>query len=214
VAQSIVSGCTSDDDATQQQKMREAGAAAITIDDPRYPQTLRDIFDPPVLLFARGRIDLLHSISLGGDGRPSSDALRTCRRRASLRRPCPRGHDHYDGMARVIDTAAHKGALAPRGDAIAVYGWGSTGVCPSENNKLASEIAARGLLLSEYPMGAVAFPQKFPVPNRITSGISVGVMVVEGAQYSGSAVTAKLAMDQWREVFAYPPTSPRSSDGP
>jgi DNA processing protein len=77
-------------------------------------------------------------------------------------------------------------------------------VYPSENRKLAAELAARGLIISEFPMGAVAFPQNFPIRNRIISGISVGVLVVEGAQYSGSAITAKLAIDQGREVFAVP----------
>ena len=204
VAQSIASGCTFDDAATQQQKMMEAGAVAITIGDPRYPQTLRDIFDPPVLLFARGRIELLHSISLGvvGTRRPTPYGLAVAERlSADLAHA---GMAIASGMARGIDTAAHKGALAAGGDTIAVFGCGIDVVYPSENKKLASDIAARGLLLSEFPMGAVAFPQNFPVRNRIISGISVGVMVVEGAQYSGSAITAKLAMDQGREVFAVP----------
>jgi DNA processing protein len=107
-------------------------------------------------------------------------------------------------MARGIDTAAHKGALAVGGDTIAVLGCGVDVVYPSENRKLAAELAVKGLIVSEFPMGAVAFPQNFPIRNRIISGISVGVLVVEGAQYSGSAITAKLAMDQGREVFAVP----------
>ena len=204
VAQTIASGCTYDDAATQQQKMMEADAVAITIGDPRYPQTLREIYDPPVLLFARGRIELLRSISLGvvGTRRPTPYGLAVAERlSADLAHA---GMTITSGMARGIDTAAHKGALAAGGDTIAVFGCGIDVVYPSENKKLASEIAARGLLLSEYPMGAVAFPQNFPVRNRIISGISVGVMVVEGAQYSGSAITAKLAMDQGREVFAVP----------
>jgi DNA processing protein len=204
VAQSIASGCTFDDAATQQQKMLEAGAVAVTIGDPRYPQALREIYDPPVLLFARGRIELLHSISLGvvGTRRPTPYGLAVAERlSADLAHA---GMAIASGMARGIDTAAHKGALAAGGDTIAVFGCGIDVIYPSENKKLASEIAARGLLLSEFPMGAVAFPQNFPIRNRIISGISVGVMVVEGAQYSGSAITAKLAMDQGREVFAVP----------
>jgi DNA processing protein len=204
VAQSVASGCTFDDAATQQEKMAEAGAVAITIGDPRYPQALREIYDPPVLLFARGRIELLHSISLGvvGTRRPTPYGLAVAERlSADLAHA---GMTIASGMARGIDTAAHKGALAAGGDTIAVFGCGIDVVYPSENKKLASEIAARGLLLSEFAMGAVAFPQNFPIRNRIISGISVGVMVVEGAQYSGSAITAKLAMDQGREVFAVP----------
>jgi len=86
----------------------------------------------------------------------------------------------------------------------AVLGCGVDVVYPSENKKLAADLATRGLIVSEFPMGAVAFPQNFPIRNRIISGISVGVLVVEGAQYSGSAITAKLAIDQGREVFAVP----------
>ena len=107
-------------------------------------------------------------------------------------------------MARGIDTAAHKGALARGGDTVAVLGCGVDVVYPSENRKLAAELAVKGLIMSEFPMGAMAFPQNFPIRNRIISGMSVGVLVVEGAQYSGSAITAKLAMDQGREVFAVP----------
>jgi DNA processing protein len=107
-------------------------------------------------------------------------------------------------MARGIEAAAHRGALAAGGDTIAILGCGVDVVYPSENKKLAAEIVAKGLMLSEFPMESVAFPQNFPIRNRIISGMSVGVLVVEGAQYSGSAITAKLAMDQGREVFAVP----------
>jgi DNA processing protein len=107
-------------------------------------------------------------------------------------------------MARGIDTAAHRGALAAGGGTVAVLGCGVDVVYPIENKKLAAELAVKGTIVSEFPMGSVAFPQNFPIRNRIISGMSLGVMVVEGAQYSGSAITAKLAMDQGREVFAVP----------
>jgi DNA processing protein len=107
-------------------------------------------------------------------------------------------------MARGIDTAAHKGALSAGGDTVAVLGCGVDVVYPAENRRLAAEIAEKGLVLSEFPMGSPAYPQNFPIRNRIISGMSSGVVVVEGAQYSGSAITAKLAMDQGREVFAVP----------
>ncbi len=204
VAQSIASGCTFDDAATQQEKMAEAGAVAITIGDARYPRPLRDIYDPPVLLFARGRIELLQSISLGvvGTRRPTPYGLAVAERlSADLAHA---GMTIVSGMARGIDTSAHKGALGAGGDTVAVFGCGVDVVYPVENKKLAADIAARGLLISEFPMGSVAFPQNFPIRNRIISGMSVGVLVVEGAQYSGSAITAKLAMDQGRDVFAVP----------
>ncbi len=204
IAQSIASGCTFEDAAAQQQKMKDAGAILITLSDPRYPPLLREIFDPPVLLFTRGRIELLQSIMLGvvGTRRPTPYGLAVSERlSADLAHA---GLTIVSGMARGIDSAAHKGALAAGGDTVAVFGCGVDIVYPSENRKLVNELAAKGLIVSEFPMGATAFPQNFPIRNRIISGMSVGVMVVEGAQYSGSAITAKLAMDQGREVFAIP----------
>jgi len=107
-------------------------------------------------------------------------------------------------MARGIDTAAHKGVLEVGGGTIAVFGCGIDQIYPAENRKLAEQIAAAGLLITEFPMGAPAYPQNFPIRNRIISGMSAGVLVVEGSQYSGSAITAKLAAEQNREVFAVP----------
>jgi DNA processing protein len=204
VAQSIASGCTFDEAADQQQKMLDCGAVTVTLTDPRYPQPLREIFDPPFLLFARGRVELLNSLSLGvvGTRRPTPYGLAVAERLSGDLAHA--GLTIVSGMARGIDTAAHKGALAQGGDTIAVLGCGVDVVYPQENKKLAAEIASKGLMISEFPMGTVAFPQNFPIRNRIVSGISVGVLVVEGAQYSGSAITAKLAIDQGREVFAVP----------
>jgi DNA processing protein len=108
------------------------------------------------------------------------------------------------GMARGIDTAAHKGVLEVGGGTIAVFGCGIDQIYPAENRKLAEQIAAAGLVITEFPMGAPAYPQNFPIRNRIISGMSAGVLVVEGSEYSGSAITAKLAAEQNREVFAVP----------
>jgi DNA processing protein len=204
VAQSIASGCSFDEAATQQEKMLQCGAVAVTIGDPRYPQLLRDIFDPPLLLFARGRVELLQTLALGvvGTRRATPYGLAVAERLSGDLAHA--GLTIASGMARGIDTAAHKGALAQGGDTVAVLGCGVDVVYPMENRKLAAEIAARGLIVSEFPMGAVAFPQNFPIRNRIISGLSLGILVVEGAQYSGSAITAKLAIDQGREVFAVP----------
>jgi DNA processing protein len=204
VAQSIVSGCTFEDAATQQEKMAECGAVAVTIGDPRYPALLREIFDPPILLFARGRIELLQEFMLGvvGTRRPTPYGINVSERLSGDLSHA--GLAIVSGMARGIDTAAHRGALAAGGNTVAVLGCGVDVIYPSENRKLMGEVAARGLILSEFPMGATAFPQNFPIRNRIISGMSLGVLVVEGAQYSGSAITARLAMDQGREVFAVP----------
>ncbi|MGI8989326.1 MAG: DNA-processing protein DprA, partial [Bryobacteraceae bacterium] len=204
VAQSIASGCSFDDAVEQRQKMLDHGAVAIAINDPRYPQPLRQIFDPPVVLFARGNLGLLAStmFAVVGTRRPTPYGVSVAERLAGdLSRA---GLTIVSGMARGIDTSAHKGTLDAGNPTIAVLGCGVEIVYPSENKRLASEIAAKGLILSEFPMGSVAFPQNFPIRNRIISGMSVGLLVVEGAQYSGSSITARLALDQGREVFAVP----------
>jgi DNA processing protein len=204
VAQSIASGCAFEDAAGQHEKMALAGAVLVARGDPRYPPALREIYDPPILLFARGRVELLQSVTLGvvGTRRPTPYGLAVAERlSADLAHA---GLTIASGMARGVDSAAHKGALAAGGNTIAVLGCGADVVYPSENRRLAAEIAAKGLIVSEFPMGATAFPQNFPIRNRIISGLSAGVLVVEGAQYSGSAITARLALDQGREVFAVP----------
>jgi len=204
VAQSIASGCTFDDAVAQQEKVTQTGTVMIPMGDPRYPPRLREIFDPPVVLFARGRVELLesHMLAVVGTRRPTVYGLAVAERLGGdLARA---GLTIASGMARGIDTAAHKGAMAAEGDTVAVLGCGVDVVYPTENRKLAADMATHQLLLSEFPMGAVAFPQNFPIRNRIISGMCQGVLVVEGAQYSGSSITAKLALDQGREVFAVP----------
>ena len=208
VARSVAGGSSFDEAASQQQKMREAGAQLMTLGDPRYPEALRKIYDPPPVIFARGRVELLSSVCIGvvGTRHPTPYGIAAAERLSGdLARA---GMTITSGMARGIDTAAHKAALAaaisPEALTIAVLGCGVDVVYPSENRKLAAEIAARGLIISEFPMGATAFPQNFPIRNRIISGLSCGILVIEGAQYSGSSITARLAIDQGREVFAVP----------
>lgn len=204
VAQTIASGCTFDEAVDQQQKMLETGTVLVPLADPAYPARLREIFDPPIALFTRGRLELLQGILLGvvGTRRPTAYGTAAAQRlSADLAQA---GLGIVSGMARGIDTAAHRAALDAGGDTVAVFGCGVDQVYPAENRKLAVEIAEKGLLISEFPMGSPAYPQNFPIRNRIISGMSVGVLVVEGAQYSGSAITAKVALDQQREVFAVP----------
>ncbi len=204
VAQSIASGCSFEDAVLQQQRMRDTNTVLVPFASPRYPERLREIYDPPLVLFARGRIELLDSLMLAVVG---------------TRRPTPYGKAAADrlsadlavagltitsGMARGIDTSAHRATLSVGGNTVAVFGCGVDTIYPAENRNLAEEIAARGLLLSEFPMHAPAYPQNFPVRNRIVSGLSIGVLVVEGAEYSGSSITARLALDQGRDVFAVP----------
>ncbi len=204
LARSIASGCSFEDAAAQQQLIRDAGAQLIPLGDARYPDLLRRVFDPPPVLFCRGRIELLSAVNIGvvGTRHPTPYGVAAAERLAGdLARA---GVTIVSGMARGIDTAAHRATLAAEGATIAVLGCGVDIVYPSENRKLAAEIAAKGLIISEFPMGATAFPQNFPIRNRIISGLSSGLLVVEGAQYSGSAITARLALDQGREVFAVP----------
>lgn len=204
LARSIASGCSFEDAAAQQQLVRDGGVRLVVLGDAAYPELLRRVFDPPPVLFARGRVDLLSAVNVGvvGTRHPTPYGVSAAERLAGdLARA---GVTIVSGMARGIDTAAHKATLSAEGSTIAVLGCGVDVVYPSENRKLSLDIAARGLILSEFPMGATAFPQNFPIRNRIISGLSCGLLVVEGAQYSGSAITARLALDQGREVFAVP----------
>jgi len=203
-ARNIASGCSFEDAIDQQNKMLSAGAQLISIQDARYPRRLREIFDPPIVLFAIGRTEIMPTASIGvvGTRNPTPYGMAAAERlSADLTRA---GLTIVSGMARGIDACAHQAALKEGGETIAVLGCGVDVVYPSNNRRLYDEIAKKGLLLSEFPIGAPAFPQNFPIRNRIVSGLSIGVLIVEGAQHSGSAITAKLAMDQGREVFAVP----------
>jgi DNA processing protein len=203
-ARNISSGCSFEDAVEQQRKLLAAGVTLISIQDARYPARLRQIFDPPVILFSRGRTELLgsHSIGVVGTRRPTAYGIAATERlSADLSKA---GLTVTSGLARGIDTAAHRAALAGEGKTVAVLGCGVDVLYPAENRKLYDEIGHKGLLVSEFPIGAPAYPQNFPIRNRIISGLSLGVLIVEGAQHSGSAITAKLAMDQGREVFAVP----------
>jgi DNA processing protein len=203
-ARSIATGCAFEDAVDQQGRMMKAGAQLISIQDPRYPKQLREIYDPPLVLFSLGRTELLQTpgIAVVGTRRPSPYGLAATERLSSDLAKA--GLTIVSGMARGIDTAAHKAALAVAGNTVAVFGCGVDVLYPSENRRLYADIARDGLLLSEFPMGAPAYPQNFPIRNRIVSGLSNGVLIVEGAQHSGSAITAKVGMDQGREVFAVP----------
>jgi DNA processing protein len=204
VARNVASGCSFDEAVDQQHKVLNSGVQIITFHDECYPRRLRDIFDPPMVLFSKGRTELLDSdaIAVVGTRRPTPYGLAATERlSADLAKA---GLTIVSGMARGIDTAAHRAALAENGSTIAVFGCGIDVIYPPENRRLYDQIAERGLMLSEFPLGAPAYPQNFPIRNRIVSGMSAGVLIVEGAQHSGSAITARLAMDQGREVFAVP----------
>ena len=204
VAQAIHSGTSFEDAAEEARKVEGAGVEIVSFHDSRYPARLKEIFDPPILLYARGRVELLNTagVAVVGARRPTPYGMAVSQKLS--RELSEAGLTIESGMARGIDSYAHRGALQARGTTIGVLGCGVDVVYPRENKKLAAEIVERGLLVSEFPMGATAFPQNFPIRNRVISGLSLGVMVVEAAQYSGSLITARLALDQGRDVYAIP----------
>jgi DNA processing protein len=212
VAQSLASGCTFEEAAGQVERAKALGAELIPLHDERYPERLREIYDPPILLFALGRAELLQSVTVAVVGSRRCTAYGTAVAQRLGRDLAAASVTVLSGMARGVDTAAHEGALSAGGATAAVFGCGLDVIYPAENRKLAERIAREGLLVSEFPFGAPAHPQNFPIRNRCVSGLSEAVVVVEGKQYSGSLITAKLALDQNREVFAVPGniTSPAS----
>lgn len=204
VAQSMASGCSFDEAAMAVERAKALGIHVVTLYETHYPARLREIYDPPPVLFALGQVGLLETVMVAivGSRRPTAYGLAVAERLG--RELAAAGLTVVSGMAKGIDTAAHTGALAAGGATVAVFGCGLDVIYPAENRKLAERIARDGLLLSEFVPGTPAHPQNFPIRNRVVSGLSEGVLVVEGKQYSGSLITARLALDQNREVFAVP----------
>lgn len=192
------------------------GCRLLTWDEPDYPARLREIYDPPPLLYVRGKIELLnrHLISIVGARRPSPYGNQMAERLA--RDLADRGLVISSGLARGIDASAHKGALSSAtGATVGVLGCGIDVVYPKENKKIFADIEQRGAIISEFPIGTFPAPQNFPIRNRIIAGMGLGVVVVEGEQYSGSLITARLAMEFGREVFGVPGNATQpSSFGP
>ena len=172
--------------------------------DPEYPQSLLQIYDPPVLLYARGDVQVLNlpSVSIVGTRRPTLYGTQMAERMG--REIAARGVVVVSGMARGIDAIAHKGAMTVNGRAVGVLGTGINVCYPKENKKLYEKVLERGAIVSEFPLGTHPAPENFPIRNRIVAGMPLGVVVVEGAQYSGSLITARLAMEFGREVFGVP----------
>ncbi len=183
----------------------EAGASVLTPEDAAYPERLREIYDPPAVLWIRGDVGLLSrpGIAVVGTRQPSpygAGMAELLSRDLANRRVVI-----LSGMARGVDTAAHKGAIEAGGKTVAVWGTGIDVIYPKENKKLAEQIVATGgTIVSEYPLGTFPAPQNFPIRNRILSGMSVGVLVIEAAEYSGTRITARCAMEQNRDVYAVP----------
>lgn len=183
----------------EKQKIR-----VLLYSDPAYPQSLRLIHDPPMVLYIKGNAiphNLSH-VAVVGSRNPTHCGLKAAEKIGQgLAR---RGLSVVSGMARGIDSAAHRGCLAGRGFTVAVVGTGIDMVYPASNQKLFDQIAQQGAVISEFPLGTAPEPKNFPIRNRIISGLSLGVVVVEATKKSGSLITASLALEQGREVFAVP----------
>jgi DNA processing protein len=185
-------------------RLETCGARLITYGDEGYPAALREIHDPPVLLYAKGQeLPSEHLfIAVVGSRTASHYGLRSAEKIGiGLAR---RGVHVVSGLARGIDSAAHWGCIRGDGFTIAVLGTGIDIIYPPSNRRLFEEVEARGALLSEFPMGTAPEPRNFPIRNRIISGLSKGVVVVEATRRSGSLITAAMALDQGRDVFAVP----------
>jgi DNA processing protein len=186
-------------------RVAQAGGNFLTRADADYPQRLLEIYDPPAVLWIRGNTKLLArpGIAVVGTRQPSPYGLGMAEMLA--RDLANRGLVIVSGMARGVDSAAHKGALDAGGKTVAVWGTGIDVVYPKENKKLAERIVeSGGAIVSEFPLGTFPAPQNFPLRNRILSGMSIGVLVVEAGEYSGTRITARCAMEQNRDVYAVP----------
>jgi DNA processing protein len=204
-AQFIADGRALGEAEMEAKRTAESGAVYLTPKDPEYPRRLLEIYDPPAVLWVRGSVPLLEwpGIAVVGTRQPTPYGAGMAEMLA--RDLANRGMAILSGMARGVDTAAHKGALDAGGKTVAVWGTGLDVVYPKENKRLAEQIVASGgSIVTEYAMGTFPAPQNFPIRNRTLSGMSVGVLVIEAAEYSGTRITARCAMEQNRDVYAVP----------
>ena len=176
----------------------------VTLDDSRYPPLLKQISDPPSILFVQGNVELLSQwqVALVGSRNPSASGRDTAYEFS--RYMAQGGLTITSGLAMGIDAAAHQGALAAQGKTVAVIGTGLDRVYPAKHRDLALDIALEGTVVSEFALGTSPRAENFPRRNRIISGLSLGTLVVEAAVRSGSLITARMALEQGREVFAIP----------
>jgi DNA processing protein len=182
----------------------EKGNAIVTLDDPAYPPALLTMSDPPSLLYVKGRLDLLHAkaVAVVGSRSATPQGVEDAQRFAQALSQA--GLAVVSGLALGIDAAAHRGALSARGSTIAVIGTGADLVYPAAHHPLARQIAVDGTIISEWPLGTPARAANFPQRNRLIAALAGGVLVVEAAMRSGSLITARLANEMGRDVFALP----------
>ena len=184
--------------------LAQPGNAIITLADAAYPRLLLEIPDPPALLYCCGRTELLNHAALAVVGSRNATAQGAANAERFAHTFSDSGLTIVSGLAQGIDAAAHRGGLSGAASTVAVLGTGVDVIYPPANAGLASEIAERGLLVSEFPLGTKAFGHNFPRRNRLISGLAQGCLVVEAALGSGSLITARAAAEQGREVFAIP----------
>jgi DNA processing protein len=184
--------------------LEQPGHSMVTLADSNYPSILLQTTDPPPLLYVKGNIDLLSkpAIAVVGSRNATVQGVNNAESFARSLSDC--GLCIVSGMALGIDAAAHAGGLAGAGKSVAVVGTGLDRVYPARNKELAHQLAQHGAMISEFPLGTPALANNFPRRNRIISGLSLGCLVVEAAVSSGSLITARLALEQGREVFAIP----------
>jgi DNA processing protein len=185
-------------------RARQGGIEPIPLNDPRYPPLLAAIYDPPPVLWCRGAVGVLvtPTVALVG-ARAASGYGRDVAARLG-EELARRGVTVVSGLARGVDGAAHRGAVAGSGPTIAVLGSGADVIYPQEHHELAGQISRRGAIVSELPPGTAPLPGHFPLRNRIISGLSLAVVVIEASERSGSLITASAALDQGRDVMAVP----------
>jgi DNA processing protein len=203
-AQNIVKRKYTADPLSELMRIEKCGARIITPADPSYPAMLKEIHDPPMILYSKGEEipSNLTLVAVVGSRNPTHYGLNAAEMVGQgLAR---RGIGVVSGMARGIDSAAHWGCLGGRGFTIAVLGTGVDIIYPPSNKKLFHQIINKGAVISEFPLGTPPEPKNFPIRNRIISGLSRGVVVVEATKNSGSLITASQALEQGREVFAVP----------
>ncbi len=185
------------------QRAGDLGCRIITFNDPEYPSLLRHIHDPPPYLYVRGRLATFENgIAVVGARKASSYGMAVAQRLAG--ELSMMGWTIISGMARGIDTSAHKGAIDVAGRTVAVMGSGFAEIYPPENRVLFNRICEQGAVISEFPVQESPNAYNFPARNRIISGMTLGTVVVEASSKSGSLITARLAAEQGREVFAVP----------
>jgi DNA processing protein len=187
-------------------QVRKLGGDVLVLDDGVYPSLLREIYDPPITLYVKGAwSDCLDQPCVAIVGSRKSSTYGQNAASMLARDLAQRGVTIVSGFARGIDAAAHRGAIEAGGRTVAVIGTGIDEVYPRDHKKLADEVlAAGGAIVSQFPLGTPPVSENFPYRNRIISGLSLGVIVVEAAENSGSLITARLAIEQNREVFAVP----------